>query len=50
MPYKIGRKTKTKGWPILRYKYGKWEVVGHSKTQALAQASIRARRMAAGRK
>lgn len=45
MPYKIGRKTKTKGWTIMRYKNGKWEVVGHSKSRKMAQASIRARGM-----
>lgn len=50
MPYKVGKKTKTKGWPILRFKNNKWEVVGHSVTKALAEASIRARRMAAGLK
>jgi hypothetical protein len=55
MPYKIGKKTKTKGWPILRFNPsagsgGKWEVVGHSVTRELAKASIRARGMAAARK
>jgi hypothetical protein len=50
MPYKVGKKTKTKGWPILRFKNGKWEVVGHSATRELAESSIRARGMAAGRK
>ena len=50
MPYKIGRKTKTKGYTILRFKAGKWEVVGHSTTREKAQSSIRARGMAAGRK
>jgi len=50
MPYKVGRKTKTKGWPILEHKHGKWFVIAHSDTQEKAQSSIRARHMAAGRK
>ena len=45
MPYKIGKKTKTKGWPILRFKNGRWQVVGHSMTRKKAQGSIIARRM-----
>lgn len=45
MPYKVGKKTKTKGWPILKNENGKWIVIAHSSTQAKAQASIRARHM-----
>lgn len=40
MPWKVGRKTK-KGWQIIKSDTRK--VVGHSKTKAKAQASIRAR-------
>lgn len=43
MPYKVGRKTKTKGWPILKHERGKWTVIAHSSTRSKAQASIRAR-------
>ena len=43
MPYKVGRKTKTKGWPILKHEDGKWQVIAHSSTRQKAQASIRAR-------
>lgn len=50
MPYKVGKKTKTKGWPILKHEKGKWIVIAHSMSKANAQASIRARHMAAGRK
>ena len=50
MPYKVGKKTKTKGWPILKHEHGKWKVIAHSSTQSKAQASIRARYMAAGMK
>jgi len=44
MPYKIGKKTKTKGYPIMRFKDGKWQVVGHSKTKKLAKTSIEIRK------
>jgi len=44
MPYKIGRKTKTKGWTIMKNERGKWKVIGHSTTREKAQSSIRARR------
>ncbi len=50
MPYKVGEKTKTKGWPILEKKHGKWRVIAHSDTKKNAQASIRARHAAEGRK
>jgi len=43
MPYKIGKKTKTKGWPILKNEKGKWKVIAHSNTRTKASASIRAR-------
>ncbi len=43
MPYKIGKRTKTKGWPILKNEKGAWKVIAHSGTRAKAQASIRAR-------
>ena len=43
MPYKVGKKTKTKGWPILKHEKGKWTVIAHSETKEKAQASIRAR-------
>jgi hypothetical protein len=43
MPYKVGKKTKTKGWPILKHENGKWSVIAHSKSKKSAQASIRAR-------
>ena len=45
MPWKVGRKTKTKGWTILKHEDGKWKVIAHSSTRSKAQASIRARRM-----
>lgn len=50
MPYKVGKKTKTKGWPILKHERGKWRVIAHSDSKANAQASIRARHMGAHRK
>lgn len=43
MPYKIGNKTKTKGWPILKNENGHWKVIAHSSSRAKATASIRAR-------
>lgn len=43
MPYKVGRRTKTKGWPILKNENGRWIVIAHSNTKQKAQASIRAR-------
>lgn len=43
MPYKVGKKTKTKGWPILKNENGKWIVIAHSETKEKAEASIRAR-------
>lgn len=43
MPYKIGKITKTKGWPILKNEKGVWKVIAHSDTHAKAEASIRAR-------
>lgn len=43
MPYKVGKKTKTKGWPILKNENGKWKVIAHSKSKEKAAASIRAR-------
>lgn len=49
MPYKVGKKTKTKGWPILKNEHGKWKVIAHSSTREKAQASIRARHMGAHR-
>lgn len=45
MPYKVGKKTKTKGWPILEFKNGTWSVIAHSDSKEKAQASIRARYM-----
>jgi len=39
-PWKVGRKD-SKGYPIVRSDTGK--VVGHSKTKAMAEASVRAR-------
>lgn len=47
MPYKIGKQTKTKGWPILKNENGRWRVIAHSSTRAKAEASIRARHMGA---
>ncbi len=47
MPYKVGKKTKTKGWPILENKQGTWKVIAHSSTQSKAESSIRARHMGA---
>jgi hypothetical protein len=44
MPYKVGKKTKTKGWPILKNERGAWKVIAHSDSRAKAEASIRARR------
>lgn len=43
MPYKIGKHTKTKGWPILKNEQGNWKVIAHSDTRKKAAASIRAR-------
>ena len=43
MPYKIGEKTKTRGWPILKNENGKWKVIAHSVSRKKAEASIRAR-------
>lgn len=43
MPYRIGKKTKNKGWPILKNEAGTWVVIAHSKSRSKAQASIRAR-------
>ncbi|MBD3231625.1 hypothetical protein GF322_03090 [Candidatus Dependentiae bacterium] len=43
MPYKVGQKTKTKGWPILKKEKGKWKVVAHSDTKEKAKKSIQAR-------
>lgn len=45
MPYKVGEKTKTKGWPILKKEDGNWKVIAHSDTKEKAKASIRARYM-----
>lgn len=50
MPYKVGKKTKTKGWPILKHENGKWMVIAHSKSKKNAEKSIIARRMHAGSK
>jgi hypothetical protein len=50
MPYKVGKKTKTKGWPILKFENGRWNVIAHSASRANAEASIRARHAAAGRR
>lgn len=50
MPYKVGKKTKTKGWPILKCENGKWQVIAHSDSQEKAEASIRARHAGAHRK
>lgn len=50
MPYKVGKKTKTKGWPILECKNGKWFVIAHSDQKSKAEASIRARRAHLGSK
>jgi len=49
MPYKVGKKTKTKGWPILKKENNKWEVIAHSSSKEKAEASIRARHMGAHR-
>ena len=43
MPYKIGKKTQTKGWSILKNEKGKWKVIAHSSSKQKAAASIRAR-------
>jgi len=50
MPYKVGKKTKTKGYPILKNENGRWTVIAHSSTREKAEASIRARHMGAHRK
>lgn len=50
MPYKVGKKTKTKGYPILKFENGKWQVIAHSSTREKAEASIRARHMGAHKK
>jgi len=49
MPYKIGKRTKTKGWPILKFENKKWSVIAHSDSKKNAAASIRARHMGAHR-
>lgn len=49
MPYKVGKKTKTKGWPILKNENGKWKVIAHSDSKEKAEATIRARHMGAHR-
>jgi hypothetical protein len=43
MPYKVGKKTKTKGWPILKNDNGTWTVIAHSTSRKKAEGSIRAR-------
>lgn len=43
MPYKIGKKTKTKGWQILEKTQGSWKVIAHSMSRRKARSSIRAR-------
>jgi hypothetical protein len=45
MPYKIGKKTKTKGWPILKNEKGKWKVIAHSDSKKKAKANINARHL-----
>lgn len=50
MPYKVGKKTKTKGYPILKHEKGRWTVIAHSTTRSKAEASIRARHMGAHKK
>jgi hypothetical protein len=50
MPYKVGKKTKTKGWQILKHEGGKWKVIAHSDSREKAEASIRAREAHLGRK
>lgn len=50
MPYKVGKRTKTKGWPILKNENGRWKVIAHSHSKKDAEASIRARHMGAHRK
>jgi hypothetical protein len=45
MPYKVGKKTKTKGWTIMKFERGKWKVIAHSSTREKAEKSIIARRM-----
>jgi hypothetical protein len=47
MPYKVGKRTKTKGFPILKNENGRWRVIAHSDTREKAEASIRARHMGA---
>lgn len=43
MTYRVGRKTKTKGWPILRVSKGNTKVIAHSKTFQKARKGIAAR-------
>ena len=43
MPYTVGKKTKSKGWPILKNERGKWKVIAHSDSRKKAESSIRAR-------
>ena len=43
MTYRVGRKTKTKGWPILRVSNGASKVIAHSKTFQKARKGIQAR-------
>ena len=50
MPYKVGKQTKTKGWPILKHENGVWKVIAHSDSKAKAEASIRARNAGAHNK
>jgi hypothetical protein len=47
MPWRVGSKKTSKGWPILKKREsGGWKTVGHSSSKEQARASIRARRAA----
>jgi len=37
MSYKVGKKTKTKGYPVLERENGKWKVIAHSHTAVEAE-------------
>ncbi len=43
MTYRVGRKTKTLGWPIIRASKGSTKVIAHSKTFQKARKGILAR-------
>lgn len=43
MSYKVGKKTKTRGWQILKSTKGRWTVVTYSDTRTRAKSCVKAR-------